>query len=362
MQGRKSRYRSLEDIERIVRTNVAKKLSSFFITDDNFSRNKNWEAILDLLIKLREVEKFHLSLTIQVDTLAYNLPNFILKCKRAGVSKVFIGLENINPDSLQGAQKRQNKITYYRQMLLEWKNVGIITYCGYIIGFPKDTPESIVRDIEIIKKELPVDLLEFFYLTPLPGSEDHLRLHKSDISMDDDLNKYDLNHPVTAHPKMSIQEWKQAYHLAWNTYYSASHIETILLRVNVTGGRPLKILKMITLFCGSINIEGVHPLESGVLRKKSRRNRRSNLPLENPFIFYPKFLVETVWKIISWMCLYLKLRSICMKVLKDPKGREYTDKSLEPVQEDEIETREMFKSEAAKEFVKKGRLVQKALS
>ncbi len=52
-----------------------------------------------------------------------------------------------------------------------------MTYAGYILGFPTDTPETIARDIEIIKKELPIDILEFFYLTPLPGSEDHKNLY-----------------------------------------------------------------------------------------------------------------------------------------------------------------------------------------
>ena len=61
-------------------------------------------------------------------------------------------------------------------MLLEWKQVGCFTYAGYILGFPTDTPESIVRDIKIIQRELPLDLLEFFCLTPLPGSEDHKKL------------------------------------------------------------------------------------------------------------------------------------------------------------------------------------------
>ena len=61
-------------------------------------------------------------------------------------------------------------------MLLAWKAVGCFTYAGYILGFPGDTPETIVRDIEIIQRELPLDLLEFFCLTPLPGSEDHKRL------------------------------------------------------------------------------------------------------------------------------------------------------------------------------------------
>ena len=110
---------------------------------------------------------------IQVDTLCHKIPNFIEKAQRAGVTRVFIGLENINPDNLLAAKKRQNKITEYRKMLLAWKAVGIWTYAGYILGFPGDTPESIRRDIEIIKRELPVDVLEFFFLTPLPGSEDH---------------------------------------------------------------------------------------------------------------------------------------------------------------------------------------------
>ena len=111
--------------------------------------------------------------TIQVDTLCHKIPNFIEKATRAGAGRVFIGLENINPDNLIGANKRQNKITEYRAMLQKWRDHGALTAAGYILGFPADTKESILRDIEIIKRELPLDLLEFFYLTPLPGSEDH---------------------------------------------------------------------------------------------------------------------------------------------------------------------------------------------
>ena len=115
------------------------------------------------------------------------------------MARVFIGLENINPDSLLGAKKRQNRITDYRAMLQAWKTRGIITYAGYILGFPNDSKETIKRDIEIIKRELPVDILEFFILTPLPGSEDHKVLHSKGVWMDPDMNKYDLNHRVVHH-------------------------------------------------------------------------------------------------------------------------------------------------------------------
>ena len=81
--------------------------------------------------------------------------------------------------------------------------------------FPERHQRKIKRDIEIIKRELPVDILEFFMLTPLPGSEDHQTLHKKGVWMDPDMNKYDLNHRVVHHQTMPDAEWDDAYRSAW---------------------------------------------------------------------------------------------------------------------------------------------------
>jgi hypothetical protein len=35
--------------------------------------------------------------------------------------------------------------------------------------------------------------------------------------MDPDMNKYDLNHRVAHHPKMSDAEWEDAYRAAWES-------------------------------------------------------------------------------------------------------------------------------------------------
>jgi len=353
VQGHVSRQRSVESIEHIIRFNVEQGLSSFFISDDDFARNKNWECILDKFIELREVHKLKMTFTIQVDTLCHNLPGFIEKSKRAGVTKVFIGLESINPESLVGASKRQNKITDYRTMLLAWKKVGVITCCGYILGFPNDTQESILRDIEIIKKELPVDLLEFFFLTPFPGSEDHQKLHTAGIAMDEDLNQYDANHAVTAHPKMSKENWEETCLKAWKSFYTYEHAETIVKRAMATGTSPGKIMALITWFKGCVHIEKVHPLEGGFFRRKSRKDRRPTLPIESPFVFYPKYFAEIIWKHFCWVLLFIRLRLIYKKIRNDPKSREYMDLAIEPLNDNETETRELFQSEAARKFVEK---------
>lgn len=355
VQGRKSRRRSPDDIEKIVRANVAQGLHSFFITDDNFARNSDWEAILDRLILLKE-EGIRIHFIIQVDTLCHKIPRFVEKCAKAGVRRVFIGLENINPDSLVGAKKRQNRITEYRQMLLAWKSARVITYAGYILGFPNDTPESIRRDIEIIKRELPVDLLEFFFLTPLPGSEDHQTLVRNGVAVDPDLNKYDLNHVCTAHPKMSKEEWEAIYREAWKAYYTKEHVEAVLRRLAAKRASASNAILLMMWFGGSIHIEGVHPLEAGLFRYKYRKDRRPGFPIEPAWKFYPKYWFESVAKLWRWFRTYAGLRLIYLRIKYDPKRFDYMDTALTPVMDEDLENLELFhNTPAAEAYAARGR-------
>ncbi|MGO8865054.1 MAG: B12-binding domain-containing radical SAM protein [Alphaproteobacteria bacterium] len=343
VQGRKSRYRSADDVEAIIRSNLAQGIDHFFITDDNFARNRNWEAIFDRLIEMREGEGIFLRFVIQVDTLCHKLPNFIDKAARAGVTRVFMGLENINPDSLLAAKKRQNHIAEYRKMMLEWKRVGCYIYAGYILGFPTDTPESIVRDIKIVQRELPLDLLEFFYLTPLPGSEDHKGLWLKGAPLDPDMNKYDLEHVCTTHPVMSKEEWERAYRLAWETYYTPEHMETVMRRAVAKDMSPGKILFLLMWFSCCLSVEGVHPLEGGVVRIKVRKDRRPGLPVESVLAFYPKYWAGLFVKYVKIARRVWRLTRVRAAIKRDPKAREYMDTALSPASDDELDRLEIYK-------------------
>ena len=337
VQGRKSRYRTADDVAAIVRANAAQNVTRFFVTDDNFARNKNWEPILDRIIELRERDGFKIRLLLQVDTLCHRIPGFIEKAARAGCNMVFIGLENINPESLLGTKKRQNKIWEYREMLQAWRRAGVMTWAGYILGFPTDTPETITRDIEIIKRELPIDILEFFCLTPLPGSEDHKNLYLQQLAMDRDMNNYDLENVCTAHPAMSQEAWKDIYRRSWSIYYTDAHVETVLRRGVASGLNPRKIVDALTIFAGATRIEGVHPLQFGFVRRKVRKQRRFGMALENPIIFYPRRVLEIGRSIIDWVRLMRRYRSIMKRVVADPEAGKYTDFALQTLSEVEQE-------------------------
>ena len=334
VQGRKSRHRTEDDVEAIVRANAAQGITRFFVTDDNFARNRNWEPILDRLIHLREQEGFRIRLLLQVDTLCHRTPGFIEKAARAGCNAVFIGLENINPESLLGTKKRQNKIWEYRAMLQAWKRAKVMTWAGYILGFPKDTPEAIARDIEIIKRELPIDILEFFFLTPLPGSEDHKVLAQRGVPMDPDMNRYDLEHACTGHPVMSKAAWEGVYRDAWTQYYTDAHVETVLRRAVACGLNPRKIVDALTIFSGSCRIEGVHPLQFGFVRRKLRTQRRPGMRVVNPLLFYPWRAADAAITLARWLRLTMRYRAIMRRVLADKQAGAYMDQALQPVTED----------------------------
>jgi Radical SAM superfamily len=326
VQGRKSRWRDADDVEALVRANLAQGIYRFFITDDNFARNRNWEAIFDRLIEMRENEGLTLNFIIQVDTLCHRIPNFVEKAARAGCARVFVGLENINPDNLLAAKKKQNRVHEYRQLFLMWREHKVITYAGYILGFPNDTPERVARDIRTVQEELPIDLLEFFILTPLPGSADHKQLDATGVWMDPDMNKYDLEHVTTGHATMSSAEWQALYRRAFDLYYSPEHIERLLRRAKASGIKPVRLVNHVLQFYFTFRQEKVHPLQGGFFRRKLRRQRRPGLPIESPLAFYPRRVWEVAATHVNLVRYYLFLHRLREKVERDTAP--YIDRAL----------------------------------
>jgi len=333
VQGRISRRRTADDVEAIVRHNAAHGIQSYFITDDNFARNKDWEQILDRLILMREQEGINLKLTIQVDTLAHRIPRFIEKAGRAGVVRVFIGLESINPASLLSAKKKQNRIAEYRDMLLAWKNIRAVIWAGYIIGFPADTPESVMRDIRILQDELAVDFVEFTIMTPLPGSEDHQKLALAGVPMDSDLNRYDTFHVVTDHAAMTRAEWEQTYWAAWRSYYTFEHMCTLMRRAAATRVSLGKMLTMLLTFWSLSLVERAHPMEGGYFRRKLRTERRPGLPIVPAWRFWPALAVDYAVKLSRVGIMAARLLLLRYQLKRDPSARAYRDLALTPTGE-----------------------------
>ena len=164
VQGRKSRRRSPDDIEADrARERRRRGCTRFFITDDNFARNKDWEPILDRLIELREDEGMKFNFIIQVDTLCHKLPNFIEKCRRAGV-----------PARVHRAGEHQSRQPDRREEAAEQDHRIPQDAAGLEAGRASSPTPATSSDFRTTRRnrssttsrssrrELPVDLLEFF--------------------------------------------------------------------------------------------------------------------------------------------------------------------------------------------------------
>ncbi len=280
VHGRKMRCRDPEVIGKALRENYKAGIDYYFFTDDNFARNKNWEAILDMLIGLRREEGIKIDFMIQVDVLSYKIENFVEKAKAAGCTNVFIGMESVNPRNLEAAGKTQNVVDDFANLVSAWHQAGVSTNVGYIIGFPGDTLESIKEDVDTLIHKIKVELASFFMMTPLPGSMDYLRMLEEGSYMDPDYNRYDSFRETFDHPNMKDGQWTEAYRYAWETFYSFDNMKTILKNSNDHKKYWAAIWKFFW-YKGSTVVEKSHPMITGFFRIKDRRMRRSGYQIQS---------------------------------------------------------------------------------
>jgi len=159
---------------------------------------------------------------------------------------------------------------------------------------------------------------------------------------------------------MSAGEWKHVYSVAWQRYYTPENAETIMRRVAATRANASNALFLINWFMGSINIEHIHPLESGLLRLKFRRDRRPSLPVEPFWSFSPKYFVEAASKIVRRAALYIRLRRIYLCIKHDPQRFAYTDIAMTRVARRRGRNARIVSSEAARAFVARSARIKEA--
>jgi hypothetical protein len=141
---------------------------------------------------------------------------------------------------------------------------------------------------------------------------------------------------------MSKADWERAYRLAWETYYTPEHMETVMRRAVATGISPGKMMFLLIWFYGCVTLEKIHPLEGGYLRRKVRRDRRPGFKVENPLVFYPRYVGELIAKHVAILRFVWRMGRVRRQLKRDPQARLYSDEALTPVSAAELDELEMF--------------------
>jgi len=277
VQGRRMRARSAAAIVDRIAAEFDRGITFYFFTDDNLARSPVWNELFEGMIRLREGGR-DVRFMMQVDTQAAFLPGFVERSAAAGCYRVFVGMESVNEANLAAAGKRQNHADRFAEMVEAWHRAKVTVQAGYIIGLPHDTPESVRRDVAVLRDHVKVDHAAFFMLTPLPGSRDHRNLVDNRIPLDADLNDYDGEHETFRHPNFAAGDWVSAYREAWDAFYQKERIVDALLR---TPPEHYWAMFWQSLWTRYSILQQTHPMATGLFRLKDRRARRSILPRES---------------------------------------------------------------------------------
>ena len=333
VQGRKMRERSPKSLAAMMRRNYREHgISFYFFTDDNFARKKLWRETFEEIIKLRE-EGIKICFMMQVD-LARKPKDFVALAGKAGCTQVFIGMESVNPENLKAEGKKQNNVEEYRGIIKEWHDAGVVVHTGYIIGLPWDSKEQVPQDIRFLTEEIGADQASFFMLTPLPGSHDHREMKKRGEWMDPDFNKRDSFHATINHPRMTAEEWTEAYEGAWKTFYSKENMIRVLSRWSDHTKNYWNLMSVFFWYKNAALIEKQHPMVAGFFRLKDRKSRRPGFAIDPIFVHLWKRSKETVLLFIAWAKFLKEMEEVWLQTRKKTETEERWLEQIQKIQSD----------------------------
>jgi len=228
-------------------------------TSDNFNKYSEAKALCEAIIE----ERLPLRYFIQCDTQIVKQPELIKLFARAGVFEIFLGVESLDRATLVKAHKAQNHPDTYRQIKEMCDEVGIDTHFSMIIGFPGDTHNGILRQLDELKRINPYDA-SFYLLCPIPGTEQYKDFLAKGLITEENLDRFDGTCPTWAHPNLSWPEWQELFRKCFRGFYSFKHAATFQPKGGITRSEMWKR----TAFAWWCTYNGQHPMSGGLGRKR----------------------------------------------------------------------------------------------
>ena len=139
VQGRKSRFRSADDLEAVIRENYAQNIKRFFITDDNFARNRNWEELFDRLISCARTKASTSNSPSRWTRSATKSRTSSRRPDAPAWRACSSGSRISIPTACSARRSGRTASPIIALCCRPGSELGIITYAGYILGFPNDT-------------------------------------------------------------------------------------------------------------------------------------------------------------------------------------------------------------------------------
>jgi radical SAM superfamily enzyme YgiQ (UPF0313 family) len=202
MFGRRYRFHNaLKVIKEI--ENLCRKFSNrpFFFYDDNFTANPQRTKVL-----LTEILRRRITFPWAAQTRADVVKDerLIELMRKAGCTRLFIGLESINPKTLKAYKKNQT-VDEIGECLEVLHKHDISVHGMFVLGGDDDDLATINNTVNFALRR-KIDTVQFLILTPIPGTDLYREMVSQGRLIDDTWSEYDGHH-VKFTP-LRISAWK----------------------------------------------------------------------------------------------------------------------------------------------------------
>ncbi len=222
--GRRFRRRPLDQVIEELEQIPQKKI---ILTDDNIighgKKDLEWTKAFFSKILEKGIKKFFFT---QSSIIFGEDPELLRLASRAGLKIALIGIESINPKTLQSYGKSINlknlRENSYHQLINKIRKAGIAVVGTFVLGSDEDDLSVFHTTLEFIKSS-KLDILQLTKPTPLPGTQlwETLQNEKRIILNDfpADWHNYRLSKMVYQPEGLSVEDVYQGFTYIKKIYY-----------------------------------------------------------------------------------------------------------------------------------------------
>jgi radical SAM superfamily enzyme YgiQ (UPF0313 family) len=222
MYGSRMRFRPVGEVVEEIRHMPGRGLVFW---DDNIGANRDYA--LELFRAMAPLKRWWTSqatLSVAFDD------EFLRRAAESGCKALFIGLESVSQESLDGVRKRHNSVAEYGNAVRRLHQHGIALQAGTVFGFDGDDRTVFRRTVEMFRS-CAFDSATIGILVPYPGTPLFRQLDSQGRILTRDWSQYDGKKHVVFQPAlMSPQELLMGTEWAARQFYSLSSIRERMWR------------------------------------------------------------------------------------------------------------------------------------
>ncbi len=204
--------RSVELIEHTLR----QAWKPIFFGDDNFNaRPARTKAILEKILQ-KGIRMPWWGAQVRVE--AARDRELLDLMRRAGCTKVYVGFESINQETLDLFNKKATR-EKNEDAIRGFHQAGLSIHGMFVLGSDADTVQT-VRDTVAFAKRMRIGTAQFFALTPLPGTPMTARYAEEGKVISREWHLYDALHVVIRPAKMTPHRLQREVFRSHQNFYS----------------------------------------------------------------------------------------------------------------------------------------------